>query len=200
MIRVACILALAAAGAFAPSAALAQAQANTASRSFEVGGNTPQICTLAQGDLRTGELVNFRGSDGDSLRILQLIDPQTLAARSARAVVSLGAVCNFPHRVRIESQDNGLWPIQGPLAPSSPEFATALPYRVSFAWANRTGQLKADASIRRASETLADVDSPAAGDLTLRIELDAGSSNTQLGAPVLAGAYADTLRVFLEPR
>jgi hypothetical protein len=189
----------AAVAGFAPAAAQAQ-QALTQNQSLTLTGSTPQVCTLAQGDLRTGQLVNFRGAEGDTLRVLQLVDPQTLAAQSARATVMLGAVCNFPHRVRVESQDNGLWPIEGPLAPTTPDFATALPYRVAFEWADRTGMLEADARVRRLHEARADIDTPAAGDLTLTIEMDAGSSNTQVGAPVLAGAYADTLRIYLEPR
>ncbi|WP_120717439.1 hypothetical protein [Tsuneonella amylolytica] len=200
MIARAClVLAVAAAGAFAPGAAQAQ-QSMMQSQQLTVGGNTPQVCTLAQGDLRTGQLINFRGTDGDTLRVLELVDPRTLAAKSARATVMLGAVCNFPHRVRVETQDNGLWPIEGPVAPTTPDFATALPYRISFDWADRTGRLEADAKVRSAREARTDIDSPAAGELTLTIEMDAGSSNTQIGAPVLAGAYADTLRIYLEPR
>lgn len=199
MTRAVCLIAVTAA-LVTPAAAQSQQQALVQSQSLTVAGSTPQVCTLAQGDLRTGQLVNFRGTDGDTLRVLQLIDPKTLAAQSARATVMMGAVCNFPHRVRVESQDNGLWPVEGPLAPTTPDFATALPYRVSFDWADRTGLLEADARVRRAHETRADVDTPAVGDLTLTIEMDAGASNTLIGAPVLAGVYSDTLRIYLEPR
>ena len=178
----------------------AHAQSATATQALPVTGQTPQVCTLQQGDLRTGELINFRGADGDTLRVLELVDPRTLKAQSARASVFLSAVCNFPHRIRIESQDNGLWPIEGPVSPDRPNFATALPYQVSYAWADRSGVLLADAKVRRAHESRADVDTPAAGDVRIDIELDAGASNTQLGAPVLAGNYADTLRIYLEPR
>ena len=196
--RIGAVLTAAAFAAFAAQGALAQS--STAVQSLPVTGQTPQVCTLQQGDLRTGELINFRGSDGDTLRVLELIDPRTLAAQSARASVFLSAVCNFPHRIRIESQDNGLWPIEGPVAPDQPAFATALPYQVTFAWADRSGTLQADAKVRRAKESRADIDAPASGDLRIDIALDAGASNTQLGAPVLAGNYADTLRIFLEPR
>jgi hypothetical protein len=196
--RRAVVLTAAAWAALAAPGALAQAA--TAVQSLPVTGQTPQVCTLQQGDLRTGELINFRGADGDTLRVLQLIDPRTLAAQSARASVFLSAVCNFPHRIRIESQDNGLWPIEGPVSPDKADFATALPYQVSFEWADHSGSLQADAKVRRAREARADIDAPAAGDLRIDIALDAGASNTQLGAPVLAGNYADTLRIFLEPR
>ena len=196
--RKAVVLAAATWAALAAPGALAQSA--TAVQSLPVTGQTPQVCTLQQGDLRTGELINFRGADGDTLRVLELVDPRTLKAQSARASVFLSAVCNFPHRIRIESQDNGLWPIEGPVSPDQPSFATALPYQISYTWADRSGTLQADAKVRRAHESRADVDSPAAGDVRIDIELDAGASNTQLGAPVLAGNYADTLRIFLEPR
>ena len=176
------------------------AQSATATQTLPITGQTPQVCTLQQGDLRTGELVNFRGADGDTLRVLELVDPRTLKAQSARASVFLSAVCNFPHRIRIESQDNGLWPIEGPVSPDRTDFATALPYQISYAWADRSGVLIADAKVRRAHEARADVDAPAVGEVRIDIELDAGASNTQLGAPVLAGNYADTLRIYLEPR
>lgn len=187
-------------GAVLAMGAGAGAQETVVTQSLGVNGSTPQVCAVLTGRFRTGELVNFRGSDGDTLRVLELVDPQTLAAQSARATVILEGVCNFPHRVRLESQDNGLWPISGPVAPTSPDFATALPYRASFAWADRTGEIEADAKVRRPRQTLAEIDEPAAGDLLIDIELDAGASNTQIGAPVLAGAYADTLRIYLEPR
>lgn len=196
--RTAALLTVSAWGILAAPGALAQSETET--RAFPVTGQAPQVCTLQQGNLRTGELINFRGVDGDSLRVLELTDRRTLAAQSARATVFLSAVCNFPHRIRLESQDNGLWPIEGPVAPNRPNFASALPYHVAFAWADRTGSLEADAKVRRSRETLSDIDVPAAGDLRLDIELDAGASNTQYGAPVLAGSYADTLRIFLEPR
>lgn len=176
------------------------AQQTVVTQTLGVNGSTPQVCSVGSGRFRTGELVNFRGSDGDTLAVLELVDPQTLAAQSARATVILDGVCNFPHRVRFESQDNGLWPISGPVAPISPDFATALPYRASFTWADRTGEIEADAKVRRPRLTWAEVDEPASGELLIDIELDAGASNTQIGAPVLAGAYSDTLRIYLEPR
>lgn len=177
-----------------------QAQNRVVTRAMPVSGNTPQVCALQPGRVRTGELVNFQGNDGDTLRVLTLVDPATLVARAAKATVLLEGVCNFPHRVRVESQDNGLWPNEGPVAPTSTEFATALPYQISFTWADRSGTLEADAKIRQPHEVHAEIDEPAAGQLELSIEIDAGASNTQLGAPVLAGDYADTLRIFLEPR
>jgi hypothetical protein len=38
------------------------------------------------------------------------------------------------------------------------------------------------------------------GDLRLRLDIDAGSTNVQTNAPIIAGSYGDTLRIFLEPQ
>jgi hypothetical protein len=184
----------------AAAPAQAQQQPAQAQKALPVAGNTPQVCMVQDGQAQAGELINFRGTDGDSLRVLQLLDPSTLAARGARATLDIAAVCNFPHRIRLESQNTGLWPLEGPLASENPDFATALPYRARLEWADRSGELEADAKVRRTSDWRADIDEPAAGDMTLAIEIDEGASNTQIGAPVLAGAYGDTLRIFLEPR
>ena len=39
-----------------------------------------------------------------------------------------------------------------------------------------------------------------AGDLILRLQIDEGASNVEGSAPVIAGTYTDTIRIFLEPR
>ena len=180
------------------ASALGQTAPNV--RSFPVVGNAPEVCALEQGAIQPGQLVNFNGLDGDTLQILQLVDTQTLAARPARAQLTFSAVCNFPHRVRIESQNNGLWPTDGRLISDAPGFATALPYQASVQWGPTNGRLEADAKVRRLVEERINVDVPTAGEFKLLLELDAGASNTQVNAPVLAGVYGDTLRIFLEPR
>lgn len=189
-----------AASALAPMAAQAQSAASTDSREFPVTGNAPQVCTLDRGTIRTGSLVNFNGLDGDTLRIQQLTDPSTLTARAANATISFEAVCNFPHRVRIESQNNGLWPTDGRMSSDVADFAYALPYVARVSWGDRNGELDADAKIRRLSENRFNVDQATAGEMQLQITVQAGASNVRNNAPVIAGAYGDTLRIFLEPR
>ena len=188
---------LALAGALS-APALAQSAQDT--KSFPVVGNAPEVCALDQGRLRPGQLVNFSGVDGDTLQILQLVDTQSLATRPASATLTFSAVCNFPHRVRIESANNGLWPTDGRQITQAPGFATALPYDASVQWGPITGALRTDAKVRRLVEERFSVDVPTAGDFQLSLKLDAGASNTQVNAPVLAGVYGDTLRIYLEPR
>jgi hypothetical protein len=187
-------------GLTAPAAMPAAAQTPINVRTMPVTGNVPQVCTMQRGQIRPGGLVNINGLDGDTLRILQLTDPQTLATKSARVTVAFDAVCNFPHRVRIESQNNGLWPIDARVASPTQGFASALPYRASVAWGPAGGTLYADATVRQLHEQRIDVNQATAGNLELQIELQQGASNVEVNAPVLAGAYGDTLRIFLEPR
>jgi hypothetical protein len=191
-------LAVLAVGVAQPVAA--QTAAPVSTRSLPVIGNTPQVCAMQRGQVQPGGLVNINGIDGDTLRILQLTDSQTLAAKAASATISFAGFCNFPHRVRIESSNNGLWPTDGRVSSASGGFAYAVPYRASLAWGTTNGALSADATVRQISVGQWDVNQPTAGDLTLRIEIQQGASNVEVNAPVLAGAYADTLRIFLEPR
>jgi hypothetical protein len=178
----------------------AQAQSTTATRTLPVTGNAPQVCALQRGTIQPGGLVNINGTTGDTLRITQLTDSQTLAARAASATISFAGFCNFPHRVRIESSNNGLWPTDGRVSAASGGFAYAVPYDAQLVWGVANGDLNADATVRQLSTRSFDVNQATAGDLTLRIVIAQGASNVEVNAPVLAGAYSDTLRIFLEPR
>lgn len=79
-------------------------------------------------------------------------------------------------------------------------FAYALPYLARVSWGDRNGELDADAKIRRLADNRFNIDQATAGEMQLQIIVQAGASNVRNNAPVLAGAYGDTLRIFLEPR
>jgi hypothetical protein len=175
-------------------------QTPVASRQLPVTGSVPNVCALQQASLSSGVLNNFRGLSGDTLQIATLIDPTTLAANSASAQIEFSAVCNFPHQIRLESQNNGLWHTDGSTSNTANGFAYALPYVASITWGNTSGALNADANIRRITEQRINVDEATAGQLKLKILIAAGASNIRSNAPVLAGVYGDTLRIFLEPR
>jgi len=100
----------------------------------------------------------------------------------------------------VESQNNGLWPTDGRMATPGTDFASALPYEAIVTWADTTGTLEANAKVRALTQTLLSVDSAAAGNLILRFKLAQGASNVADNAPVLAGVYGDTVRIYLEPR
>lgn len=176
-----------------------EAQALQATRTFAVTGNAPQVCAMQTGRIETGKLNNVTGIDGDTLRIVELADPQTLAARASSATVSFAAVCNYPHRLRIESQNNGLWPTDGRTG-SAAGFATAVPYTARLQWGATSRALDADAKVRRLSEQRITVNDATAGDVQLRLEILAGASNLDARAPLAAGSYGDTIRIFLEPQ
>jgi hypothetical protein len=175
-------------------------QTPVASQQMAVTGSVPNVCSLQQATLSTGVLNNFRGLSGDTLQIATLVDPTTLATNAATAQLEFAAVCNFPHQVRLESQNNGLWQTDGSTDSRITGFAYALPYVASITWGDVSGELNADANIRHISEQSIYVDEATAGQLRLNISIVAGASNIHSNAPVLAGVYGDTLRIFLEPR
>ena len=197
--RVACAALLVSPGASA-LAQSAAGQSVTAVRTLTVTGNAPQVCAMQTGRIQTGSLTNVSGIDGDTLRITELADPQTLAARASSATISFSAVCNYPHSLRIESQNNGLWPTDGRTGAGAGGFAYAVPYQARLQWGASSGALDANAKVRRISEQRLTVDDATAGDVQLRVDIADGASNLDQRAPLAAGAYGDTIRIFLEPR
>lgn len=181
-------------------AAPALAQSDTASRDLPVTGRAPQVCAMQDGRIQAGGLINVAGTSGTTLQILQFVDPQTLAARAASATVDFDAVCNFPHSVRIESQGNGMWPTDGRISSQVQGFAYAVPYTANVSWGGNNATLNANGKVRQIVQQSVAVDQPVQGTLELRIEIAEGASNVENKAPVLAGSYADTLRIYLEPR
>jgi hypothetical protein len=181
-------------------AAPAQAQSLTAVQAMPVTGNVPQVCAMQRGEIQPGSATNVIGLDGDTLRIAQFVDPSTLSVKAASATVRFDAVCNFPHAVRIESANNGLWARDGRVAQVPAGFAYAVPYTAQVSWGVANSSFNADAKTRRLTQQTINVDSAVAGELTLRIEVAEGASNVENDAPVVAGTYTDTVRIFLEPR
>lgn len=175
-------------------------QSLTTVTSMPVTGSVPQVCAMQQGSIQSGSLVNIVGLDGDTLRIIQFVDPATLSVKAASATISFDAVCNFPHAVRVESSNNGLWPVDGRISQVPGGFAYAVPYTAQVTWGVANAQFSADAKTRRIAQQVINVGAPAAGQLNLRIEIAEGASNVENRAPVIAGTYVDTVRIFLEPR
>lgn len=181
-------------------AAPAAGQSLTAVTDLPVTGNVPQVCALQRGQIQPGSAINVVGLDGDTLRIAQFVNPATLSVRAASATVKFDAVCNFAHALRIESVNNGLWNSDGRITQPPAGFAFAVPYTAQVSWGTANGQFTADAKARRLSDQTIAVESAAAGELNLRFEIAEGASNVEVAAPVVAGTYTDTLRIFLEPR
>ena len=191
---------LAAASAFLALAATPAFGQAVPSRSMPVTANAPQICALEQPQLAAGGQVNFRGLNGSTLQIDRLVDSATLATNAASVNVKFEAVCNYPHRISIETENNGLWQTSERTAAPPPGFAYAVPYRASLNWGTEQSRLEADAKVRRISEQSLMIGQPTAGEILLRFEIEPGASNVQANAPLLAGFYADTVRVIVEPQ
>ncbi len=181
-------------------AAPVSAQSLEATRDMPVTGTVPLICALETGQIQPGSAINVVGLDGDTLRIAQFVNPDTLSVKAASATVRFDAVCNFAHAVRVESVNNGLWPTDARITQAPAGFAYAVPYTASVTWGAANGQFNTDAKSRRLVQQILNVDTPVAGQLDLRIEIAEGASNVETSAPVIAGFYTDTVRIFLEPR
>lgn len=178
----------------------AAGQSLEAKQDMPVTGNVPLICALQTGQIQPGTANNVIGLDGDTLRIAQFVNPDTLSVKAASATVRFDAVCNFAHAVRVESANNGLWPTDARITQAPAGFAFAVPYTASVSWGQANGQFNTDAKSRRLVQQILNVDTPVAGQLDLRIDIAEGASNVETSAPVIAGNYTDTVRIFLEPR
>lgn len=169
------------------------------SRTFPVTGSVPQVCNIGQPVQGDQAPVNFQGLQGNGLAIQQLVDPTTLQSRAASVEIQFAGTCNYPHRLVIESQNNGLWRNTLGAAPAA-GFSSSVPYSVTVNWGDQNQRFDVDAATRdvRNIEMLSDA---AAGDVSLRLEIQQGASGGgPNNAPLLAGAYSDTLRVTLEPQ
>ena len=186
------------AGLLLPAAA--HAQSNSATSSFAVNASVPGACAVGAPLLAAGRQVNFRGLNGTTLQIDTMVDPTTLSTNAASVEVRFEAVCTFPHRLKVETQNNGLWQTieRGANAPEG--FGNAVPYRADIIWADTNLRLNADAGVRRIADNSVFVAGAGIGDLLLRLEIDAGATNERANAPLLAGTYGDTLRITLEPQ
>jgi hypothetical protein len=167
---------------------------------FAVDGEAPQVCAVQNPVLAPGALVNFRGLNGTMLQIDQLADPSTLTTLAASADVIFAAVCNYPHRIVLESQNNGLWR-GGAVGASAPSgFADGVPYTASLTWGPASSSFVVDATARKTSQLSAMVNRPAAGDIRIHLAIQSGATNLSANAPLVAGIYSDTLRVTVEPQ
>lgn len=142
---------------------------------------------------------NVRALAGNNLQIDRLVDPTTLAVRAANADLAFAAMCNVPHVLRIEAQNNGLFRSGGATAAPS-GFANAVPYRARFTWGDQTRTLFADANTRRQREEVIDRPVPTGGTMLMELDIQPGASNLTANAPLVAGNYGETFRVTIEPR
>ena len=180
--------------------AAASAQSNSDTRTFTVNGSVPGSCSVGPPQLAPGSQINFRGLNGTTLQVDELVDRTTLSTNAASIDVRFDAICTFPHRLKIESQNNGLWRTTERSSTPPEGFGYAVPYRALVRWANENLRLNADAQIRRIADSSLFINTYAIGDILLRLEIDPGATNEAANAPLLAGVYGDTIRITLEPQ
>lgn len=166
---------------------------------YLVQGNVPQICSVELPVLLTNRpAINVSGLAGESLTITQLTNPATLATNEASFDVGFAAVCDVPHLLIVESQNNGLW--RDVLTTRAPGFADAVPYKATVTWGNANALLNADATVQHIASVSLTVDKPVSGDIDLHFSVLSGASNSHAYAPLLAGTYRDTIRVTVVPQ
>lgn len=184
--------------ALVPATAIAQTTSDT--RNFTVIGSVPGSCAISSPDLAPGQQVNFRGLNGNTLQIDQLVDPFTLSTNAASVEVAFDAVCSFPHRLIVETQNNGLFQTAEATIIPPTGFGFGIPYTASVRWADENLVVLADARSRRIVESSVFVNGVSAGELLVRLDIGPGATNLRNNSPLLAGVYGDTLRITLEPR
>jgi hypothetical protein len=166
---------------------------------YTVDGNVPNLCSVQLPRLLNNTpQVNVNSVTGQTLGIVQLTDSQTLAAKAASFDVGFAAWCNYAHRLVVESQNDGLW--QDQLTPAPSGFANAVPYTAQIVWGGNSTNFRADAVTRQISNVSMPVNQPTAGDIELRVQVQAGASNANLNSPLLAGTYRDIIRVTVQPQ
>jgi spore coat protein U-like protein len=181
------------------SVSLAQSvDPKVATRNFEVAAAAPQVCAVSAPQLDNGQRVNIRALAGDALTIDRLTNPATLSTEAASAEVRFPSFCNYPHLVTIESESNGLWRDGSTLVPAG--FASAVPYTATLAWGGRREALLIDASSQTRRQRSVPVAGGIAGDMVLTLAITRGAANLRTNAPLLAGRYADTLRITVGPQ
>jgi hypothetical protein len=181
------------------STTLAQSvNAKLDTKNFDVAASAPQVCAVSAAQLDSGQRINIRSLAGDALTIDRLTNPATLSTEAASAEVRFPTFCNYPHLVTIESESNGLWREGSTVVPAG--FATAVPYTATLEWGGRRESLLIDASAQARRQRSVPVAGGIAGDMVLTLAIARGAANLRTNAPLLAGRYADTLRITVGPQ
>jgi hypothetical protein len=167
----------------------------------DVGGRTPQFCSISAASLsNTAQVINVKALTGATLEIETLVNPTTLITQGASVQLAMQAVCNYPHELTLSSANNGLWR-QSPTNATPPApFASAVPYAAIASWGAQQITINADTGSRRPITTNSSIDQPQFGEITLSLTVDPGASNVTTNSPLLAGSYSDLITITLGPQ
>lgn len=157
-----------------------------ARQQIEVAATAAPACSIASGSAVASRNAAFQssGASGGTVAITAFADPQTALANPASVQVEIPVICNSAHEVAVRSLNGGMLRSGGTRAELQ-GFIQFLPYEVQLDWVGRTLSAPSDAP----SPLGLAVPSAGQGMLTVDIALAAGS------APLVAGAYADTLQI-----
>ncbi|WP_324075408.1 MAG: hypothetical protein RSE14_01175 [Erythrobacter sp.] len=177
--------------AMLPAALHAQDRANgtfepAARQRIEVVATAAPACNIAPGSVAGSDNASFQssGTSGGTVAITRFADPQTARANPASVQVEIPVVCNSAHAVSLRSANGGMLRSGG--APGTVAgFIQFLPYTVALDWVGQTLTGTSDLS----EPLLLGV--PNAGQGLLRVDIAIAGSD----APMVAGAYADTLQI-----
>lgn len=153
---------------------------------FEVAATAAPACNIAPGSAAGSSNASFQssGSSGGTVAITTFADPQSSQANPASVRVEIPVVCNSAHAVTLRSANGGMLR-SGGSQQALAGFIQFLPYAVALDW---VGQRLAGTSDAAGPLVLA---VPDAGQGLLTVDIAITGSQ----APMVAGAYADTLQI-----
>lgn len=183
--------------ALAALATAGTAHAETAPGEVQILAQAHQKCRLDPQVRLRGAATNLGALSSTGLSLADLTAPDVAAARPAQVQFAFSGFCNGPHRLVLESANNGLWRT-GSLGAAA-NLAQSTPYTVGARWSDRPLLLNADARSRRRAEAILHSNAPAGGALEISFTIDANASGLGDSVPLAAGRYSDLLRISLEP-
>lgn len=179
-------------GALAAPAIASAQTINTAAGRLDLAGTAPSACLVSAPGSVSGGNASFQvtGTQAAQIDITQLVDATTAQPRATSINLALPIICNGAHRLTVTTTNGGLARVGGNARNVSVTngFREFLPYQVTASWA---GQSTTGGS-QTTTPVSMNVSDGAAGQLSLIIAVPAG------GAPLVAGAYADSLVIRLQ--
>jgi hypothetical protein len=180
------------------AAGSAHAQSQPLPATILVDGFADQVCIVGAPEIDVTGATNIGQVSGNTVKIANLSDEQDFTTKATDFDIVLPAACNFLHRVVLSSDRGGLW--RTTIGGAHAGFADGVPYLATLGWADLSSTLSAPAASLGEIDRSLDVDRPAFGDVTVHIRIDQGATNAGAGAPLVAGAYEDVLRVTVGPQ
>lgn len=197
LILVAAMCSAISSGAFAQTNT--PATAATSVLPLGVDATAPQWCSfIAAGSGRAPIRATSNASElsASEVRIVDLVDQATLSTRAASATIGVEAACNYPHRVTIRSQNNGL---RRTTTSTGAGIASAVPYTANLNWGDVGLSFFADGLSESQVERNVETTGAIAGQLVVEINVVAGATNLGPNRPLGAGEYSDVISIEVGP-